>query len=133
MPRTLAALVLATISGCALPEPPGELVGAYRIEGTLTDNECGTDALPADDALTFDVEIREQDEHGLWLMRGAPPPRPGTLDDDGEFAFEVQNIYPVAPGQQQSLELMNERQIEELSDPEALQRRAERPTPQCRL
>jgi hypothetical protein len=84
----------AALGACAMPQPPGELVGAYHIEGALTENQCGEEALPATDPLTFDVQIRRDERSGYWLQ-GMPPARAGRLTDDGAFSFELQQIYDV--------------------------------------
>jgi hypothetical protein len=80
--------------GCAMPKRPGELVGAYHISGELTDNSCGSSALPAANRLSFDVEIRQDHGAGLWV-RDMPPPHSGRLNDDGSFAFEFTTSYTV--------------------------------------
>ncbi|HMI92951.1 MAG TPA: hypothetical protein VK509_16360 [Polyangiales bacterium] len=84
----------AALGACAMPQPPGELVGAYHIEGALTENQCGEEALPATDPLTFDVQLRRDERSGYWLQ-GMPPARTGRLSDDGAFSFELQQIYDV--------------------------------------
>src|SRR5262245_27885065 len=96
----LVSLPLCAI-GCAMPdELPGELVGAYHIEGALMENACGSDAVPAADPLSFDVEVRVADGSGLWLA-ASPPAFPGRLENDGDFQFERQSSFNVnANGQQ---------------------------------
>jgi hypothetical protein len=84
----------AMVVACTMPEPPGELVGAYHIEGALTENQCGSEALPANDPLSFDVQIRRDERSGYWLQ-GMPPARAGRLGKDGSFAFELQQVYDV--------------------------------------
>jgi hypothetical protein len=101
-----------------MPEPPGELVGAYQIEGALTENTCGSRALPAIDPLSFAVEIREQDRQGLWL-RDTPPARPGRLDEDGSFEFTFESRYPVTTTTESRLESLIEADAEKLADPAA--------------
>ena len=80
--------------GCAMPKPPGDLVGSYHVEGALTVNECGEEALPAIDPLSFDVQIRRDDRSGYWLP-GMPPAWPGKLGEDGAFSFELRQTYAV--------------------------------------
>jgi hypothetical protein len=99
-----------------MPEPPGELVGAYQIDGALTENSCGSRALPAVDPLSFSVEIREDDRQGLWL-RDTPPARPGRLDEDGSFEFTFESRYPVTATTETRVESLLERDVEELADP----------------
>ena len=111
-------------------EPPGELVGAYRISGALMENTCGESALPAADPLNFDVEIRRQNGSGLWLAT-APPAHLGSLQDDGDFSFERQSTYDV--GARPSLELLVEMDIERLADPEAAQHLGDDMARPCRL
>jgi hypothetical protein len=64
----------------------GDLIGVYSITGSLIDNTCGQTALPAENPLRFDVEIRQKDSVGYWQIdkRAA---QPGELEDDGSFSF----------------------------------------------
>ena len=78
-------------------EPPGELVGEYAIRGTLLENTCGDEALPANERLDFNVQIRDDGVQALWLLN--PPARPGTLSDDGKFDFESESLFPVQSSQ----------------------------------
>lgn len=133
--RALAALLLAlgsAATGCKMPEPPGELVGAYHITGKLTENTCGTDALPAVSRLSFDVQIRRNHGSGLWV-RDKPPPFSGQLGADGHFLFELSNSYTVNgmasdPGQQ--LLAMDPTQ---LMDPTLVDRLDQQAMKSCRL
>jgi hypothetical protein len=113
-------------------ELPGELVGAYRINGALTENSCGSAALPAADPLSFSVEIRKQGQSGLWLA-AAPPAHPGSLSDDGAFSFQRQSTYDVGGRARQPVELLTEMDIDRLADPEAAQQLGENATAPCRL
>jgi hypothetical protein len=114
------ALGIATIA-CAVPEPPGTLVGAYHIEGKLLENTCGKAALPASDTLSYDVEVR-QDEQGRGIWRLAmPPAHLGSLTPEGGFAFEVEHNYRVG-GSQEPLDVLNELDPEALADPELVER-----------
>jgi hypothetical protein len=124
----LAALVGC---GCAMPqERAGELVGAYRINGELLENTCGSAALPAADPLRFQVEVRRQGGSGLWFV-SAPPPHLGSLADDGDFSFERQSTYDL--GARQPIELLVETDIERLADPEAAQQLGDDAARPCRL
>lgn len=113
-------------------ELPGELVGAYRIDGVLMENSCGSTALPAADPLRFDVEIRRQDGGGLWLV-ASPPGQPGTLADNGDFSFQRESTYDVGAQARRPVELLIEMDIERLADPEAAQQQGEDRTQPCRL
>jgi hypothetical protein len=99
-----------------MPKPPGELVGVYSIEGALTQNECGDDALPAANPLLFDVELREEDGTGYWLQ-GMPPAWPGTLTEDGVFRFELEQLYPVDPNARVQPDPFSAMDPEALADP----------------
>ena len=124
-------ILSAALYGCALPEDrPGDLVGAYRIDGSLMENSCGSAALPAADPLNFDVEIRKQGRSGYWVV-AAPPPYPGLLDDDGDFSFERQSTYDL--GEQRSAELLVDMDIERLTDPEAARQLGDDTPAPCRL
>jgi hypothetical protein len=114
------ALGVAAIA-CTVPEPPGRLIGAYHIEGKLLENTCGTAALPASDSLSFDVEVR-QDEQGRGIWRLAmPPARFGSLTPDGAFAFELQSNYRVGMSPE-PFETLSELDPEALADPELIER-----------
>jgi hypothetical protein len=122
-----------SFSACAMPqELPGELVGAYRITGALIENSCGSAALPAADSLDFNVEIREQDGSGLWLV-GAPPGHLGSLAESGDFSFQRESTYDVGGQARQPVELLIEKDIERLADPQAAQQLGESSTQPCRL
>jgi hypothetical protein len=82
-----------------MPEPPGELLGSYHVEGELMVNECGSEALPAADPLSFDVQIRRDARMGYWLQ-GMPPARPGSIGDDGSFSFALEQVYDVPTSEQ---------------------------------
>lgn len=114
-----------------MPEPVGELVGAYRIEGALIENSCGSAAVPAADPLRFDVELRDDDGIGLWLR--VPPPRSGRLDDDGEFRFEVQATYAASSEPNEPPETLTEMQIEALADPSGYEQLDRPPAQRCGL
>ena len=122
-------LVLLTLCGCAMPKPPGELVGSYSVQGALTKNECGRDALPAADPLLFDVEIRHEDQAGYWLQ-GMPPAFPGHYGDDGAFAFELESTYDVDAKMGEPLDALSAMDSEALANPatyDALQAPAAQP------
>jgi hypothetical protein len=115
------ALGFAPIA-CTVPKPPGELVGAYHIEGKLVENSCGAAALPASDTLSFDVEVR-QDEQGRGVWRLAmPPARFGSLTPDGAFAFELQSNYRVDVSRHEPLETLSELDPEALANPDLVER-----------
>ncbi|MDD9937569.1 MAG: hypothetical protein OXT09_28410 [Myxococcales bacterium] len=82
------------VAGCNV-EPPGELLGEYDLRGALLENTCGVEALPANDPLLFQAQIRDDDGRALWLMM--PPARPGVLEDDGDFSFETESSFQVDP------------------------------------
>lgn len=132
----VVALGVGLLSACMKhEEPPGDLVGAYHVEGALTENTCGTDALPATDSLKFDVEIRKDDQgRGLWV-RDTPPPRTGALHDDGSFDFALESAYDVPMTTSMATDQMFERDPdpEKLADPEAIDRAEMESAQACRL
>jgi hypothetical protein len=95
---SLATCCLLAV-GCKMPQPPGDLLGSYHVQGDLTVNECGDEALPAIDPLSFDVQIRRDERSGYWLQ-GMPPARAGKVGDDGSFAFEMEQVYDVPTSDQ---------------------------------
>jgi hypothetical protein len=115
-------------------EAPGTLIGAYHIEGALTENSCGSDALPAADPLTFDVQIRKDKQGGgLWL-RGMPPARPGRLGEDGSFSFEAESAFDAKPANgAEPIESVYEQDPGELTDPELVERLQMQAMQSCRL
>jgi hypothetical protein len=119
--RSLCPALTVAAMACAVPPPPGKLVGAYHLEGKLLENTCGTAALPAAGTLSFDVEIR-QDEQGRGIWRQAmPPARFGSLTPEGAFKFELESNYRVGVSRD-PLEPLNELDPEALADPELVER-----------
>ncbi len=85
----MAGLGVAILLGaCETPPPPGELVGRYRITGTMATDSCGP-GLGATRALTFTAELRDDEGVGYWLF-GDQEATPGTLDSAGAFSFQQQ-------------------------------------------
>jgi hypothetical protein len=128
------ALAALSLAACAVPDPPGELIGAYSITGALQENSCGSTAVPAADPLRFDVQVRRDKGIGLWLL-AQPPAHPGRLDDDGDFSFERESSVAVdgRRAQDRPPELTTETQIEALADPERFQRIDDARQRPCRL
>jgi hypothetical protein len=120
----LAALVLAACSA----ELPGDLVGAYAVTGTLVEHTCGMAALPADDPMVFDVELRENEGQGFWIVR--PPARTGQLDGEGAFHFEAESSRTLTEDRSAVVEPDPEREAdpEFAADPERFEGTAERAT-----
>jgi hypothetical protein len=129
------ALSACALFGCAMPEePPGELVGAYHVDGALTENTCGSDALPAADPLSFDVQIRkDKNGGGLWLQ-GSPPARPGKLDEDGAFSFQAESTYDAKQmNGAEPIESVYEQDPEQLADPDLVEKLQMQAMRSCRL
>lgn len=110
---------------------PGDLVGDYAITGTLVEHTCGKAALPAADPMVFDVELREDNGQGYWIVK--PPARSGTLASDGAFHFEVESSQSVSAGPTPAPEPDPEREVDpELAvDPERFESMA--PAAHCTL
>jgi hypothetical protein len=84
---SVIAVALGSLLGsCKLPPPPGELVGHFRIAGTMGADSCGP-GLGANHSITFEVEMRDDEGTGYWLY-GDRKPSPGTLDGEGNFVFQ---------------------------------------------
>lgn len=129
---TLALLILIA-PACDLPKPPGELVGAYHIEGKLLENSCGHDALPAVDVFEFDVEVRKDDKgRGIWVGKD-PPPRYGRLDENGEFSFELENNYQVDTSRAQAIDSLVDVDPGVLADPLLYERLDQQGMQHCTL
>jgi hypothetical protein len=131
------ALCLASLSfwlcACKAPEPPGDLVGAYHITGALTDNSCGSAALPAASTLSFDVQIRESEGSAYWVQN-APPARSGELDADGSFTFELQSTYQVGGAMPMDpVEALIEMDPSKLANPQVYDQLDAPPTLPCQL
>jgi hypothetical protein len=126
-------LALGGLGGCAMPtELPGQHVGAYSVSGELTENSCGSAAVPAVDPLQFNVEVRENQGTGLWLQ-GTPPGKPGKLEDDGAFRFRLESRYNVPGMAPDPVEMLIYTDIEKLADPDTydnLDRKSDEP---CQL
>src|SRR5262245_2234205 len=83
------AVLLAVVGtfGCQpKSQASGDLIGVYEITGALVNNSCGQAALPAENPLRFEVQIRRDAGVGYWQIdkRAASP---GELEDDGSFLF----------------------------------------------
>lgn len=120
--------------GCAMPQPPGDLVGSYHVQGALTVNECGEEALPAIDPLSFDVQIRRDDRSGYWLQ-GMPPAHQGKLGKDGSFSFELKQAYdvPATTGRAVDDDVYLESDPEAAADPSRFERREAANRSACQL
>jgi hypothetical protein len=93
------ALAVACICGCQRRGQPivGDLVGVYAIDGVLIENTCGTAALQTIDPLRFEVAVRQSGPVGFWEIEKRPA-QAGSLDEQGEFLFRVEQTSLV--GQQ---------------------------------
>lgn len=130
--RTAWLIPLVGLSACVVPEPRGDLVGAYAIAGELTENTCGNDALPARSPLKFNVELRIDKDEALWI-RDMPPQQSGRLDDYGEFSFRVESIYDVPASAVSSLESSIKTDPAAAADPSAYDDFDRQAAPPCRL
>lgn len=133
--RLFAGALAASAVGCTAPESVGKLVGAYRIEGALVENGCGSAAVPAADPLRFGVEVRLDDKgRGYWLL-AMPPAHSGRLDDDGDFVFELESSFDIGAnaGTAEPPEVQTTMDIEALADPERFVRDDQVRNQACRL
>lgn len=64
-------------------------MGTYAITGTLVEHTCGQTAFPAADPLAFEVELRQDGPLAYWVVQ--PPPRSGTMTEDGAFHFDAES------------------------------------------
>lgn len=95
MRRTVYAVLVALLGllpACRLPdtsELPGEEVGTYSVEASLTTNECGAghDAPPT---ISFLVDLRhlEGTARGYWQLPDGPQ-IDGVMHREGAFRFET--------------------------------------------
>jgi hypothetical protein len=115
-----------------MPKTPGELVGAYHIEGKLTENTCGAQALPAANQLSFNVQVRDNKGEGLWV-RDMPPPYSGRLDDDGSFAFDRTTSYDVQAMAKDPAEAASQTDPAKLADPSLVENADQAAMKHCRL
>lgn len=103
LPLALAGVASAALGGCEL-DLPGESRGTFAVEGTLEENGCGAEAVPARDPLRFPVELREDDGRALW-RRAQQPLVEGTIEDDGSYRFEARvrlDVLEADPAQGQA-------------------------------
>jgi len=93
----LALLLPAALGGaaCQMPEPPGELVGAYAISASLTENTCGQEALPVASALSYRAQLRRDGGTAYWLI-GSPPANQGVINGRGEILFQREERFTVS-------------------------------------
>jgi hypothetical protein len=80
------ALALFAALSCKGKLDDTALVGVYTVDGRLTENTCGIQALPTPNPLKYRVEIREKDGVGYWVpdkqVRNL-----GSLNERGDFRF----------------------------------------------
>jgi hypothetical protein len=130
---SLAVLTFALwLCGCPQSNAPGKLVGSYHISGALTDNTCGSAALPAADHLSFDVDVREAKGAGYWV-RSSPPPQGGQLDAAGNFTFELQNTYRLGGMTKEPVEALIDMDPEKLANPQVYDHLDQAQPPPCQL
>jgi hypothetical protein len=73
------------------------LVGVYAVRGVLALNTCGPMGLPAQNPLSYAVEIREDDGLGYWYPSKAAQ-NTGSFNSRGEFSFTVSQTKIVSMG-----------------------------------
>jgi hypothetical protein len=92
----LTSTVLA--AGCQSEgKHAGVLVGVYAVRGVLAGNTCGPMGLPAQNPLSFSVEIREDDGLGYWFPSKAAQ-NTGSFNARGEFSFSASQTKIVSMG-----------------------------------
>lgn len=79
-------LLGGTLLSACTPHYPGEPVGSFRVVGSLEDNLCGPQAVPATDPVVFSVEIRRDGAQAWWRRPDAPLVE-GVVEPDGTFRF----------------------------------------------
>lgn len=90
--------ITALAAGCQSEgKHSGVLVGVYAVRGVLALNTCGPMGLPAQNPLSFAVEIREDDGLGYWYPSKAAQ-NTGSFNSRGEFSFTVSQTKIVSMG-----------------------------------
>ncbi|MCB9667315.1 MAG: hypothetical protein H6715_04235 [Myxococcales bacterium] len=79
-------------AGCKPVSVPGEPVGHFSIVGTLRENTCGQQAVPAKNPLLFEVELRRKDSQAFWIQRGQPAVS-GSISPAGHFTFSATSSW----------------------------------------
>lgn len=80
-----ALLVLAAGASECEPASPRNLVASLDVTATLEHNQCGQEAVPAEQLLQFDAEVLRDGSDATWRRTGAE-----DLDgifDDGTYIF----------------------------------------------
>jgi hypothetical protein len=101
--RTAVVLCVASaLSGCLNfgklddAKIPGELLGTYEVDGTLTTSTCGTGALGSSDHWGFDVKLSRFHEDLYWV--NGREVIPGSIAPDGvSFTFTTRVEGEVVP------------------------------------
>ncbi len=96
-PTTVVVVGIATLSffglGCQPKKLPGEPIGIYHVVGTLVDNECGSQAVPAENPLVFRVELRADGEKAYWHRADLPVVSGILIPSTGRFLFSAQSVW----------------------------------------
>ena len=75
---------------------PGELLGTYEVDGTLSESNCGEGALGSTDEWSFDVKLSRFHEDLYWL--NGREVIPGSIAPDGvSFTFTTRVEGEVPP------------------------------------
>lgn len=87
-------MLLLGLAGCERKDP-GDSIGVFSVTGTLVENTCGHEAVPAMDPLSFEVELRYSEEGlGYWILPGSPMMQ-GPASDPSKMTFDSESIVNV--------------------------------------
>lgn len=81
-------ILLSGLAGCAM-DLPGDRVGVFSVRGSLEENACGAQAVPAFESFVAEVDLRtEADGRAYWARQGSPMIT-GTGGPGLDYAFAV--------------------------------------------
>jgi hypothetical protein len=75
---------------------PGDLLGVYEVEGTMTESDCGEGALGSTDRWNFDVKLSRFHQDLYWL-NGREVIAGSIADDRVTFTFSTRVEGEVTP------------------------------------
>lgn len=84
-------IVLASALGslsCVTEEIPGASEGSHRFEGILLENTCGATAVPAQELIEMDVQLRRDSTLAVWRPQSSPMLL-GTISDAGDWRIRI--------------------------------------------
>jgi hypothetical protein len=95
MSRMCLVILGVLCAGATTCEPAssGDLVASLDVTATLQENQCGQEAVPADETMRFDADVRRDGSTAQWIRAGAAALHGSVTGDDVyEFTTRAQQV-----------------------------------------